>query len=45
MSVVTSEGRVGCRKFRDLSAVLCAQKWWNRMKGKLYKTYVRLAMT
>ena len=48
LSAMTARVRVGCRKFRELSAVLCGRRWSVKMKGKLYKLYktcVRTAMT
>jgi len=45
MNAVTLRTRVGWRKFKELSAVLCGQKWSVKMKGKLYKICVRTAMT
>ena len=44
LSAVTARVRVGWRKFRELSEVLCGKKWSVKMKGKLYKTSVRTAM-
>ena len=44
LSAVTARVRVGWRKFRELSGVLCGKKWSVKMKGKLYKACVRTAM-
>ena len=44
LNAVTARVRVGWKKFRELSAVLCGRKWSVKMKGKLYKTCVRTAM-
>ena len=41
---MTARVRVGWRKFRELSAVLCGQKCSMKMKRKLYKTCVRTAI-
>ena len=44
LSAVTARVRVGCMKFRELSAVLCGRKWSVKMKGKVYRSCVRAAM-
>ena len=35
LNAVTARIRVGWKKFRELSAVLCGRKWSVKMKGKL----------
>ena len=43
--MVAARIHVGWRKFRELSAVQCGQKWLVKLKGKMNKTYARTAMT
>ena len=44
-AAVTARISAGWRKFRELSGVLCGRGVSNRLKGILYKTCVRTAMT
>ena len=44
LSLVSARVHVGWMKFRELSVVLCGRIWSVKMKGRVYKSYVRAAM-
>ena len=43
-AAVTSRTRVGWKKFRECGEILFGKRFSLRMKGKIYKSYVRSAM-
>jgi hypothetical protein len=44
LNAVTARVRLGWIKFSELNGVFCGRKWSVKIKGRVYKAYVRAAM-